>query len=62
MNLDITKLERVRSYATDKVVEVDENRLRAIIEKAEEVLGIQKRPREFKILYFPQPIVANLNN
>ncbi|MBI2146709.1 hypothetical protein HYU22_05205 [Candidatus Woesearchaeota archaeon] len=56
MDLDVTKLEPVRSYATGEVIEVDEKSLRAIIERAEEVLGVQKRPREFKILYFPQAV------
>ncbi|MBI5397847.1 hypothetical protein HZB03_00120 [Candidatus Woesearchaeota archaeon] len=56
MDIDVAKLEPVRSYAAGEVIEVDEKSLRAIIERAEEVLGVQKRPREFKILYFPQAV------
>ena len=58
MDIDISKLEPVRSYATGEIIEVDETSLRAIIERAEEVLGIHKKQREFKILYFPQAVSA----
>lgn len=58
--MDITQLSPKPAYASGDIIEVDDSRLRAIIENGEDVLGLGHRNREFNILYLPDNLIARM--
>src|SRR3989344_1317858 len=58
--MDFAELAPKHNYASGEVVKVDENRLKSLVERGEETIGLERKDREFGILYLPDNIIARM--
>lgn len=58
--MDFAELAPKHNYASGEAIKVDESRLRLLIERGEEALGLERKGRDFGLLYLPDNIIARM--